>query len=85
MTVEELQDHALKLQEQLEAEKHARQEQEKKYGELNDLNLALQKRNNELFLKVAQKGSIEEPEGKEEPTALSCEDFTKKYVKEIIR
>ena len=85
MTNEELQDYILQLQDEARAQKQVNDELLTKNAELNELNIGLQKRNNELFLRVAQQDANAQDNGTEEPTTLSCEDFAVKNIKEIIR
>lgn len=83
MTEDEVRDYALSL----EKEKEAFADKEKSYQareqELTDLNKALQKRNNDLFMRVEQQNSAEdhahEKEEKEEKTE-SCEDFARRLI-----
>ena len=83
MTEDEVRDYAL----QLEGEKSAFAEKEKNYQarekELDDLNKALQKRNNELFLKVEQQNGVEEKEENKstpEEKTETCEDFARRLI-----
>lgn len=82
MTLEELQDYALQLEDNnqtLTAENGALTT---KNSELTEYNQALQKRNNELFLKVEQQvtGKGEEPKPDEPKQAETCEDFARKLI-----
>lgn len=80
MTMEELQDYALTFENEREAWK---QEKEKLNGditELNGLNKELQRRNNDLFMKVEQ-GTPEQPKQEEEQKPVeTCEDFAKNLI-----
>lgn len=83
MTEDQVRDYAL----QLESEKTAFLEKEKNYQarekELDDLNKALQKRNNELFLKVEQQSGVEEKEEAKptpEEKTETCEDFARRLI-----
>lgn len=82
MTLEELQDHAIGLEEQVKQAKEQADEKDAKINELNELNATLQKRNNDLFMKVEQQvvgaPTPDTPEDKKE----SCEDFAKNLIKE---
>lgn len=82
MTIEELQDYAVSLEESNSALKGENEKLTANNTELTDLNKALQKRNNDLFMKVEQ-SIVEKPidGGKEEEkTVESCEDFAKKLI-----
>lgn len=84
MTEDQVRDYAL----QLENEKRAFADKEKQYQarekELDELNKALQKRNNELFLKVEQQNGAEEKEENkptpEEEKTETCEDFARRLI-----
>ena len=71
MSPEELQDYALELRNVIDTRASN--------VELQELNKALQKRNNELFMKVEQQPSPSSFEGPEAPTepVKTCEDFAK--------
>ena len=76
MTREELQDYALQLREEKSVLETEKSDLAGKLEETNELNKALQKRNNDLFMKVEQQGT---PQGGQEPPApvQSCEEFAK--------
>lgn len=81
MTLEELQDYALQLEQaNTQAnEKIAQIEGEK--TNLVELNQALQKRNNDLFMRVESQIKPDKPEDKKEPEKVeSCEDFAKNLI-----
>lgn len=81
MTLEELQDHAVKQAEQITALSNEKKATEDKVAELQTLNTQLQKRNNELFLKVEQGTDIPGQKKKEEPVVVeSCEEYAKKLI-----
>lgn len=77
MSSEELQDYALELEQKLQAQAQSLEEATAKNTELNELNVALQKRNNQLFLSLEQ--GVSGVEGDSEPPAevQSCEEFAK--------
>lgn len=77
MSLEELQDYALDLETKNKALTDEKTAEVNKNTELTELNKALQKRNNELFMKVEQQGSKEDPKEKETEEVQSCEDFAK--------
>lgn len=81
MTLEELQAHALKLTEDVTAGKTREEEQAKKITELTDLNQALQRRNNDLIVKVEKQITGAPEEKKTEEKVVSCEDFAKSLIK----
>ena len=80
MTLEELQDYAIEQENTIKAKDEELANERSSKLELQELNLSLQKRNKELFLKVEQSPSLSSFQGqegpKEEPTQ-SCEDFAK--------
>lgn len=87
MTEDEVRDYALKL----ESEKATFAEKEKEYqtanAELDSMNKALQRRNNELFLQVEQnvtagKSDEKEKEPEKEKTE-SCEDFARRLLEGV--
>ena len=81
MTLEQLQDLALKQQEQINGLQNKEAQLTGKITELTELNTTLQKRNNDLFMRVEQ-GVQPTPEApkQEKPAAESCEDFAKNLV-----
>lgn len=81
MTEDEVRDYALSL----EQEKQSFIDKEKGYtdkiGELTDLNTQLQKRNNDLFMKVEQQYSADtEDHAPQEEKTETCEDFARRLV-----
>lgn len=82
MSLEQLQDYALKLEQDNAVLKDDVTNKDNEVKELTGLNKALQKRNNELFMQVEQQGT-EPDEQKEEPKAppvKTCEEFARDYV-----
>ena len=81
MTLEQLQDLALKQQEQINGLQNKEAQLTGKITELTELNTTLQKRNNDLFMRLEQ-GVQPTPESpkQEKPAAESCEDFAKNLV-----
>lgn len=80
MTLEELQDYALSQENVIESQKKELEDTRAVNVELQDLNKALQKRNNDLFSQVEQQFKGSSSEGSEAPTVAeieSCEDFAK--------
>ena len=82
MKLEELQDYALKLQEENGALKESEKEKNAKIEEITELNKSLQKRNNDLFMKVEQGIPESGEKEKEEKETTSCEDFARNLIKE---
>ena len=83
MTEDQVRDYALKL----EGEKQAWSDKEKEYieqiNEVNGLNKALQKRNNDLFIQVEQQGATDTgtpAKEKEEESTETCEDFARRLI-----
>jgi hypothetical protein len=88
MTLEELQDYALELEERDMSKTAQIEDMSTKNNELKDMNLLLQKRNNALLLRVEQQKEEEwgNDEGEDgQPTTESCEEFANKIVGDIIR
>ena len=79
MNLEQLQDYALSLEQEQASSKERESALQTQITELTDLNKALQKRNNSLFMKVEQgpNPDIEQPK---EKTIESCEDFARKLI-----
>ena len=77
MTLEELQDYAVKLEESVKAKDSELEQAKAKTVELQDLNTTLQKRNNELFLKVEQTPAPTENSQNEDSPAPqeTCEEL----------
>lgn len=75
MSLEELQDYALNLRSVIDVKDKELDDLKADKVELQNLNKTLQKRNNELFMRVEQpiQSSTEGPA--ELPTVESCEEF----------
>lgn len=84
MTLDELRDYALELEDDKGALEIELAEQNKRYEDLSATNLMLQERNNKLFLQVEQ-GRRDEPAPAEEEAPQSCEDFASNNLKEIFK
>lgn len=82
MSLEQLQDYAVKLEEENKGLGDRCEAYEKEKSDLLDLNKQLQKRNNDLFLKVEQQGAGEEAPQPKPEKVDSCEDFARKLFKE---
>lgn len=80
MTLEELQDYALTLEAQNATERENNASLSAEVQELTGLNKTLQKRNNDLLMKVEQQPTPTPTDPPEKP-AESCEDFAKRFVK----
>lgn len=79
MTLEELQDYALNLENENSGLKASNEEKEAQVQELTGLNKELQKRNNKLLLQVEQ--DTPEPAKEEPPKPVeSCEEFARKLI-----
>lgn len=87
MTLEQLQDHAIKQEELINTQKEELNKNAVTITELNDLNKALQKRNNDLFMKVEQQGVPTPNKQQEDPQddVTSCEDFARTKLMEEIK
>lgn len=86
MTLEELQDYALNLQNGLDQVNTLVSEKDAKISELQGLNVDLQKRNRDLFLKVEQQTTTPPTsQGEGEPPTPTCEEFAKNNYKEILK
>ena len=84
MTLTELQDYALSLEQDKSALTKTIEDKTAELAELQETNLLLQKRNNELFVRVEQ--GIKSPDDPQpEPESESCEDFAIKNMKEILK
>lgn len=82
MTLEQLQDFALQQQEQISTLKGENATLTGKIGELAELNTALQKRNNDLFMRVEQQVTPTGDTPAETPTPTeTCEDFARNLIK----
>lgn len=82
MNLEQLQDYALKLEEEKKVLGDRCDAYEKEKSDLLDLNKQLQKRNNDLFMKVEQQGAPEAAPQAEAEKVTTCEDFAKNLIKE---
>lgn len=81
MTLEELQDYALELDEQIKAHEENERKFDEKITELTGLNQTLQRRNNDLLMKVEQQPGAD-PTPQPEPVKIeSCEDFARRIIK----
>lgn len=86
MTLEQLQDYALKLEGEKKTAEEALQAEKEASEALRETNLMLQNRNNELFLRVeqAQRGTAgPDPKPAEEPVE-TAEEFAAKNFKNIL-
>lgn len=81
MTLEELQDYALTLEQEKQTLTEQNTSLTNENNELNTINRALQKRNNDLFMRVEQ--TIKQPvqPSTEPKKVVSCEDFAKTLIK----
>lgn len=80
MSLEELQDYALDLETKQAAAETEKTELNNKITELSGLNLDLQKRNNNLLMKVEQQHNNPTPAA--EPASVeSCEEFAARIAK----
>lgn len=80
MSLEELQDYALKLEGEKKDLTDKLSEKDSSLNELQELNKSLQKRNNDLFLKVEQQTTSPEPVEQKEEKTETCEEFAQKLV-----
>lgn len=82
MTEDEVRDYALQLEQEKAGFEQKEIEYKSQIDEVNGLNKALQKRNNELFLKVEQQGTQDhaDPVPNEDQQTESCEDFARRLV-----
>ena len=83
MTEDQVRDYALKLEEEKAQYEEREKEKDGKIAELTDFNAALQRRNNELFLKVEQQAvkGTEEKAKEEKEEIETCEDFARRIAK----
>lgn len=86
MSLEQLQDYAVQLENDLTTQKELVTTKDNELNEMRTLNTTLQKRNNDLFRQVEQQvpGQSDSQEGEPEPT-VSCEDLARKNYKEFIK
>lgn len=84
MTEDEVRDYALSLQQEKQAFEQKENEYKSEIESLNGLNKALQKRNNDLFMKVEQQGSADDkkddPAPPKEEKTETCEDFARRLL-----
>lgn len=83
MTLEQLQDYALAQDEKIKGLEDTIADKDKSIAEVNDLNKTLQKRNNDLLLKVEQKATTDDGK-KEEPAPVkikTCEELASELIK----
>ena len=83
MSLEELQDYALDLEEKNKALEDEKTVQATKLAEVQDLNTKLQQRNNQLFMQVESGVTVQQP--KEPEPAPTCEEFAKTLKGVIIK
>ena len=84
MTLTELQDYALQLEQEKAAQAQQLEAKDTENKELTAANLLLQKRNNELFMKV-EAGTRNEPTPEPETDPESCEEFAAKNINNILK
>ena len=81
MSLEELQDHAVKLESNNKSLTDQLTAKDNEIAQLNEDNKLLQRRNNALFLQVEQGTQERAPEQEQPPQAVeSCEDFAQKLI-----
>ena len=86
MTEDEVRDYALELEQKNTATAQEMAQKDVQIQDLRDLNTALQKRNNDLFLKVEQQHVTPADEQEDEPEPVqTCEEMATNLFKEIIR
>lgn len=84
MTLEQLQDYAVSLEETVATQKQELEKSNTTNQELTDLNKALQKRNNDLFMKVEQQPVNEpQPQAEQPKPVPTCEEVAINLYKEI--
>lgn len=81
MSLDELRDYALKLEEEKTAATEREHTLTSSLNEANELNKTLQKRNNELFLKVEQQITGAGEPAQEPKQAETCEEFARNLLK----
>lgn len=78
MTLEELQDYALDLENERNGLNERVTSLNGQIEDLTSLNMQLQRRNNDLLMRVEQPHNpIEDPPPAEEKPVVSCEDFAR--------
>ena len=87
MTLEELRDYALQLEEKNTANTQLIADKDKAIGEYKDDIIALQRRNSALFLQVEQQVTKDLVEPKQEPTpdTKTVEDTAREHYKEYLK
>ena len=80
MTLEELQDYAMQQEERITGLESENNQLRTEKSELSGLNLSLQRRNNDLFMRVEQSGNITPTAEPQPQTTENCEDFAKRFV-----
>lgn len=85
MTLEELQDYTLALESQKQALADELTTEQAKTLELQELNKALQKRNNDLFMKVEQQPVPQSPAEQPDEHVQTCEEFAQSNLLKEIR
>lgn len=80
MTLEELQDYAVTLEADKKELSDKLTEKESSLTEAHELNRQLQKRNNDLFMKVEQQYTPPALELEKEEKTETCEEFAQKLV-----
>lgn len=81
MSLDELRDHALAQEERLAAATQRESELNDQITELNNVNQALQTRNNTLFMKLEQQTAGTDPAPAEPAKIESCEDIGAKIAR----
>ena len=84
MSLEELRDYALELEDSRGALEIELAERNHDLEDLRATNLMLQEHNNKLLVRVEQ-GRREEPKTEEDETPQTCEDFAAKNMKGIFK
>ena len=85
MSEDEVRDHALELRQQLATLQEDMQHVNEEMEETRKTNLLLQKRNNELFMRVEMGKAPEEEEQPAEEDKESIEDFAINNLKGILK
>lgn len=80
MSLEELQAYALELEGKTNTLTEQQNAANAKISDLQDLNTALQKRNNDLLMRVEQKQPDPQPQPDPTPKTESYEDFAKRIL-----
>ena len=86
MSLEELQDYALSLEQQVSSKDEELIKVNSSLAEVNDLNRQLQKRNNELFMRVEQQPTPQAtPVVEPDTPSVSCEEMAQNIFREVIK